>query len=141
MWRDRRKFHRIRHAPLSNQPRDNELGIGANRRPGQDATEPKLALHFLREILVLRKIERPDFIGLNALAWEVAERFILIHGTSRTEISEQPQDRRFRDSSHANHTIDAGTLHQSRYYLNPLLSRQLIHKSALTIKPSDVINR
>src|SRR5581483_3777466 len=79
----------------TDHPRSNQLGIGTQRGPRPDVTNTEDAFQVLRDILFLRADERPDFIALHPLAWQVAQRLVLIVVAGFAYISEQLRNRVF----------------------------------------------
>jgi hypothetical protein len=65
-------------AVISDDPTRNEFRIGAYSCPGPHVTESKFAPQVFRDILLFRVTERPDFIALNARAWEIDQGSILV---------------------------------------------------------------
>ena len=70
----------------TNEPRNSQLGICINGRPGVGIAVAENALVFWRYILLLRVAERPDFIALNALALDITDRGVLIFKANRANI-------------------------------------------------------
>lgn len=94
---------RAARVTLADEPARNELGISVERDPSPNIAHP-ISLHFGRAILLFRSNEGPDFVALDAAAFQVAKRFILIFGTGAAKIAEQLHDSR---PMHARHSRDS----------------------------------
>ena len=74
-------------------PAGDQLGIRADGSPGVNVTIAKDALKLGRHILLLGVAESPDLIALDALAWQITHRPILILSASRSCVHKELCDR------------------------------------------------
>ena len=58
-------------------PTGDYLGIGANGGPGVNIAVAENALKLGRHVLLLGMAEGPDFVALDAFAWQITHRPIL----------------------------------------------------------------
>ena len=123
----RHKLAGIRCAPFAYQRGDHQLGIRAQGRPGPDRTKAELTPQGFRQVPVLRKAERPDFITLDTLAGQVAKLFILILGAGRAEVSQQFEDRGLGHSRHAHDTVNPCAFDHRSDDLRSPFGIQLVH--------------
>jgi hypothetical protein len=100
--RERKGGFRIASAK---QPANDQLGICADRGPGPNFSSRGSALGFLY-VVILGVNEAPDFIHLDALAGQVAQRLVLIGGTSVTGFKRQLCDRVLAASGQPGHGAD-----------------------------------
>ena len=75
--------------------------------------QPKNALDLSRDVLFLGVAERPDFIALDATAWQLFHVFVLVAGTRRSRVYEELCDRVDRDAHHASRRSEAVTFNKS----------------------------
>jgi hypothetical protein len=63
-------------------------------------------LHVLWHVFVFGINERPNFIALDALAFQVAENLVLIRGAGRAKFNEQLLNRRAVNARHADRSAE-----------------------------------
>jgi hypothetical protein len=111
---------------LSDKPRRDKLCVGVNRYPRPHVAASKLLL-LGRSVLFLRSAERPDFIELQALASQVAERRRLIFPTNVANLNQQPHDRLLRHSGNPDSGANGGSFNQAANHRRPRGVVQSVH--------------
>jgi hypothetical protein len=66
------------HIARAEQPANNQFGVGADGRPGPNITGGRRSGFGTLHVAGLGVNEAPDFIHLDALAAQVAQRLVLI---------------------------------------------------------------
>src|SRR5689334_11320999 len=88
------------------QPANQKLGISADRRPRPNVASGRRRGLRLRYVAVLGVNERPDFIHLDPLARQVAERLVLIGGAGMTGLNQKFGYRIFATSRKSGYGAD-----------------------------------
>jgi len=105
-------------AAIRHEPTWYELRIRADRNPRPHVAIPKLSLLRLRDVLLLRIAKVPDFIGLDSLARQISQSFVLILTAHFPKISDQFQDGRLGYIRHSDRTVNAAALDERSDHLN-----------------------
>src|SRR5205085_1712534 len=80
-----------RVSPASH-PRDSQLALSFDSDERPDIAAVLFLQHFRRNILLFRSDVAPDFVNLNSLSLNVADRGILIGRASLADFGQQTQD-------------------------------------------------
>jgi len=110
---------------LSDEPRHHQLRIGVNRGP-RPAVAP-LTLFVFRDVLRFCADERPNFIALNPLRFQVPNVRIVIGQACGTEIAKQLFYRHPRHASQARRSAKAVAFNQRGNYGGAAFGGQPIH--------------
>ena len=111
--------------PCTDRVRHDQFGIGINRGP-RPAVAPFAAL-FFGNVLRLRADEAPNFIALNSLALEIANRSVMVRRARRAKIAQQLFNRHPRDASQTRRRSQTVSFNQCGDNGGALLPGQLIH--------------
>src|SRR5436309_14002666 len=93
----------------SDKPARNEFRVRVERDPCPNAARA-LRLLLARAVAVLRENKTPNFVTLDALAFQVHENLVLIIRARATEIAEKFNDGVFRNSRHSDRRAHAVAL-------------------------------
>jgi hypothetical protein len=105
--------------PSADHPCRDQLGVRAERRPRLDITKTRLLLEPLRNVLLLRVAEGPDFVALNPLAGQAAQGLVLVSLAGRAQVHEELEDSPLGNSGHADCGTDAIALDKGGDDLGP----------------------
>lgn len=116
----------------SEHPHRHQFGIRINGRPRPHVTVTENPLVFRGNVLVFGMAERPDFIGLHALAGQITHGLIHVDGADRAQVAQQLGDRILGNAGHANCGTDGVTFHQAGDNAGAALTVQLVHTDHYT---------
>ena len=115
-----KELRRMPGFPPTNKPTDNQLRVRVNRGERPNVTADALLRHFERDVLLLGVAERPNFIDLNALRFDVPQGGILIVRARLADAFQQTDDSALRYASQSNRGADRASLDKRgdhRYFL------------------------
>lgn len=116
----------IRRAP-ANTPAGNEFGIRAEGCPCPHISVAKLPALIGGHVLFLRVAERPDFIALDSLARQVAQRLVLIFRASLSNLRQQLNHSVFRNARHSHRSAYRITFNKGRDNCGLAVNREVVH--------------
>src|SRR5437016_9427102 len=93
-------------ATRANFPAHDQFSVGAKSGPRPNIAESELALLVGGNIFFFGVAERPDFIALDFLAWEITQRLIVEPLTGRPKHSHKALDGVFGHPGHAHDRSD-----------------------------------
>jgi|ERR1017187_3976385 hypothetical protein len=117
---------------LTNQPAGYELGIGINSSP-----EPRIACtgvlgcDIFGNGLLFAVAKGPALINLHPFALEILENSVLVLGTERANLEDQPHDGLFRHAGYAHGGADGIAFDQATDDLGALFRSEAVHASIM----------
>jgi hypothetical protein len=97
-------------AAVANVPRDNQLGVGINRRPRPNVASGFWGAFGKLDVLLLGVAERPDFVRLYGLGRNAANRFVMEGRASQPGVNQQLGNRVDAYPMKSTYPLKLGTL-------------------------------
>jgi len=117
---------------VTDEVRDDQLGIGIDRRPRPNISVSEQPEFFDWHVLLFRVAERPDFIALNPLNGQIAHMLVVVERACLSEILQQFFDGHARHAGHARSRAQAVAFDESGNHVNPVSRAQSVHNGHYT---------